>query len=477
VNLKPGRLVAISLNAIVLCAFLLAGFLIINMVNEHSYSEALKEAKEKANIILTRNHATHEYLNSKLKPSVFSLTEGERPEGYFDPRWMSSTFSVREIDRLFKAEGGGFEGYYYKEAAINARFPENEADEIERDFLQRLNSGGDEMESGIREIDGIPYFVVMKKGETMNGGCLMCHDTPESAPAGLVAYYGPERSFGRHEGDVVSALSIRIPMADALMRAEEISSGLKWGLLSTLGLLLVLQVYITHKLQRGKSLLMGEVAERMATEARLRDALDEKDMLMREVNHRAKNSLAVIQSLLSLQSHSIDDKRSQDSLRQARDRIRSMSMIYERLQRTDDIRDIDAAEYLRSLVNMLFDSGRPASGNVSLDVDIDRISIDIDTIIPLGLLVNELFSNAFKHAFPNGRKGRISFVLGCAKGGDCTLSFSDDGVGLPDDMDINTEGALGMRIISSLVKQIDGKIQILRDSGTRVIISFPPRRH
>ena len=304
----------------------------------------------------------------------------------------------------------------------------------------------------------------------------MCHDTPDRAPSGLVAYYGAERSFGRQAGDVVSTLSIRSPMADALRRADEISSGLKWGLLSILGVLLVSQVYITQKLQRGRSLLMSEVAERKATEALLREALGEKDMLMREVHHRAKNSLAVIQSLLNLQSNNIDDKGSQDSLRQVQDRVRSMSMIYERLQRSDDIRDIDTAEYFRSLADMLFKNGRPVSGNVSMDLDIDDASIDIDTIIPLGLIVNELFSNAFKHAFPEGRDGTISFGLKCAEGVDCTLSFSDDGVGLPDGMDINSQRSLGMTITTALVKQIGGNMEIVGDKGTRVSISFPPRR-
>ena len=472
---KRERLIDISLSILVLGAFALAGTFIVQFVNDYSYREALNEAREKADIIITRNLATHEYLNSKLKPSVFKLTDGKRPEGYFDPHWMSSTFCVREIDSRFKAKRG-FEDYYYKEAAINARTPANEADLIERDFLLRLNMGEAEMESGIREIEGVPYYVVMKKGETLQDGCLMCHDTPERAPSGLVDYYGPERSFGRRSGDVVSVLSLRVPMEDALRRADEISSGLKLGLLSILGVLLVSQVYITHRLQRGRSLLVREVNERKETEARLREALGEKDMLMREVHHRAKNSLAVIQSLLRIQSHGLEDEKSRASFKEAQDRVKSMSMIYERLQQAGNVSDMDAAEYLRSLVRMLFESGSPASGNISMDVDIADVPIDIDTLIPLGLLVNELFSNSFKHAFPGDRKGRISFSLHCQEGGDCTLMFGDDGVGMPEGPDLKSKDSMGMTITRALVKQIDGNVKITRDNGTTVSITFPPIR-
>jgi len=470
---RPAYIWTISLNVMVFGAFILAGTFMVKFVNDHAYEHAIEEARRKADIHITHNLMVHSYLNNELKPSVLDLTEGYRSKDYFEPRWMSSTYAVREIDRLFKG-AGEFTNYYYKEAAINARSPYNEADAIEREFLARLNSDKElDMESGVREIAGQKYFVVMKRGESMKEDCLMCHSTPEEAPAELVKYYGPDRSFGRHSGQLVSALSIRIPFSEALDRAGEISGGLKRVLLVVLGVLLVTQVYVTQRLLRGNELLSSEVEERKATESRLMEALEEKDVLMREVHHRVKNSLAVIQSLLNLQSHGLEDEQSRASLLEAQCRVKSMSMIYERLQLSHDVHSIDASEYIRSLVNMLYEGGRPVGGQVSLSVDIADVPIDIDTLIPLGLIINELFSNAFKYAFPDNRHGNIFFGLECHDRQNCTLRFVDDGVGIPEGFDIEGLHSLGMTIIRALVRQIGGRLSMVRDNGTRAEIAFP----
>ncbi len=226
-------------------AFVMMSVLIVLIVRYNFRHDALHEAEDKARIILDRNLATHAYFSHQLKPSVFPLSERTMTKDYFDPTWMSSTFAVREIDKIFKTINP--EDYYYKECAINARSPENEADPYERAFIERLNKDPDiEMVSEVRVIDGKPYFLVLKRGEVMEQSCLRCHDRPEMAPKGLVNIYGPDRSFGRTVNEVVSAVSIRVPLAYAYAEADRTSSQLSFILIAALILILAI-IFILNR--------------------------------------------------------------------------------------------------------------------------------------------------------------------------------------------------------------------------------------
>jgi len=194
--------------------FLIAGVSSILFINWRMTTYAREEAKEKAMILLDRNLATHTYFTHQLKPVLFEKIENDPENKYFEPVWMSSTYAVREIDKYYHSLVK--RDYYYKEAAINARSPENEADAFEKVFIKNLNKSPDLNESlDIRTINKIPYFIIMRRGETMEQNCLRCHSFPEVAPADLVRQYGPMRSFQRSVGDVVSAISIRVPLGAA----------------------------------------------------------------------------------------------------------------------------------------------------------------------------------------------------------------------------------------------------------------------
>jgi len=165
--------------------FSLAAVSVIGLVNHKARQQALTEAKLKSRIILERNLATHTYFSHKLKPKLFQLTEPIRSEAYFEPTWMSSTYAVREIDNYFKSLNNS--DYYYKECAVNARNPHNEADTHERRFIRELNGNPELTErSEIRDMGGKPYFVTMRRGEVMEASCLRCHTSPDRAPADLV---------------------------------------------------------------------------------------------------------------------------------------------------------------------------------------------------------------------------------------------------------------------------------------------------
>ena len=190
------------------------GFLALYWINVQIENFAIKEAEHKARMLLDRNLSTHVYFSHDLKPAVFDLASKlDKPE-YFDPIWMSSTYAVRETTKYFQEMTDS--NYYYKEVAINARSPENEADPFERKILEKMAADPTQTEwTGIRDFDGDPYFVMMQAGETMEKTCLRCHSLPEVAPEEMVEKYGSQRSFNRHVGELVSLLSVRIPLSEA----------------------------------------------------------------------------------------------------------------------------------------------------------------------------------------------------------------------------------------------------------------------
>ncbi len=221
------------LMLLVACGFVLG-------VNLLMRKQALLEAEEKATLLLQHNLSIHSYLNQVQKPQLLELLKDQIAQGYFDPSWMSSTFAVRNIDANYRHLAR--EQYYYKEAAINARSPLNEADPFEKEFLLRLNQDPKlQIRSGTREVNGEPFFEVLSRGETLEPGCMRCHSTPQEAPKGLVDYYGPDRSFGRHLGEVVSVVSIRIPLQTAYRTNNQASLVLSLGFLLVLGVVFLLQ--------------------------------------------------------------------------------------------------------------------------------------------------------------------------------------------------------------------------------------------
>ncbi len=217
------------------------------LVNHNDRMLALHEAEDKAMILLNRNLATHAYFSTELKPGVLELAGGRLPAGYFDPSWMSSTYAVRQIDGIFKAMKSG--EYYYKECAINARSPENEADPVEKAFIEEMKrKPALTFRSEIQQIGGKPYLVVMRRGETMEPPCIGCHGEPGKAPGGLVSRFGEERSFHRSVGELVSAISIRVPLSAAYADAKRYSLGLSALLLALFAALGAAMYFLNRRL-------------------------------------------------------------------------------------------------------------------------------------------------------------------------------------------------------------------------------------
>jgi two-component sensor histidine kinase len=213
-----------------------------------------------------------------------------------------------------------------------------------------------------------------------------------------------------------------------------------------------------------------EAFKRKKAEEKLKTSLDEKELLMKEIHHRAKNNLQIISSLLNLQSRYIDDKEALDVFKESQNRARSMALIHEKLYNSSDLRKINFGEYIRSLTMELFSSYQISPG-IKLNIDADDINLDINTSVPLALIVNEIVANSLKYAFLGKKTGDI-FVRFGKKSDELQLTIGDNGIGFPNNIDFKNTDSLGMQLVNSLTDQINGKIILDRTDGTKFVINF-----
>lgn len=220
--------------------------------------------------------------------------------------------------------------------------------------------------------------------------------------------------------------------------------------------------------------LQVELAERRRIEAQISASLEEKEVLLKEIHHRVKNNLQVISSLLDLQANNIADARTVEMFRDSQNRVTSMGLIHERLYQASDLARIDFSEYIQELSKNLFYSYSGDADDIEISTSADEIFLDVDTSIPCGLIINELVSNCLKYAFPAGRGGRIEIELKKDADNQLLLVVRDDGVGLPEGMDFRTTKSLGLKLVSTLVRQLKGKLQLSsHGTGAEFKISFP----
>jgi PAS domain S-box-containing protein len=219
-----------------------------------------------------------------------------------------------------------------------------------------------------------------------------------------------------------------------------------------------------------------DISARKLSEQRLLDSLEEKDVLLREIHHRVKNNLAVISSLFYLQSTYTDDMGMLKLLQESQDRVRSMAMVHEFLYGSENLAAIDFSKYAADLCDQLIQIYGHPPGLVQLTKDLEPFRLNIDQAVPCGLVLNEIMSNAIKHAFPGGRQGLIHLTLRRTPKGGCLLSIADDGVGIPPALNLARPGSLGLRLIKTLARQLDGQIEVLPSRpGTEFRLTFTAR--
>jgi two-component sensor histidine kinase/low affinity Fe/Cu permease len=232
------------------------------------------------------------------------------------------------------------------------------------------------------------------------------------------------------------------------------------------------QDHLENMVEKRTCELKSEIVYRKQAEEALQKSLKEKEALLKEIYHRVKNNMPIVSSLLNLQSKNVTDEKALEMLRESQGRIRSMALIHEKLYQSDDLSSIDFAKYINTLTINLFNIYRVNSGVIGFTVDAKDVSFDIETAIPCGLIINELVTNALKHAFPKGRKGNINISLHELEKNKFRLSVKDNGIGIPKDKDILNAGTLGLRLVMNLSKQINGTVKMDGTNGTSFEITF-----
>ncbi|CAN1209441.1 hypothetical protein TUMEXPCC7403_04405 [Tumidithrix helvetica PCC 7403] len=215
-----------------------------------------------------------------------------------------------------------------------------------------------------------------------------------------------------------------------------------------------------------------DITDRKKVEKQIQRSLQEKEVLLKEIHHRVKNNLQVISSLLSIQSRRLSDRQSLDALTDCQERILSIALIHEQLYQAKDLSRIGLHEYIQNLSNRLAVTYSNHAEKVKLRLKLAPITVNIETAMPCGLIVNELISNSFKHAFPNQRSGKIRVELAQLDPERLILSVSDNGVGLPGDLDTLTTQSLGLMLIRKLARQLEGVTTWDYSTGTKFQIVF-----
>jgi len=520
--------------------FALCFVVLVVFVSSFMRGEALAEAEAKARMMLDRNLAIHSYYSEFLKPRLLAWTAPFRDKDYFDPSWMSSSFAVREIQKRFEALSRN--GYFMKDAAVNARNADNEADARERDFLDRANADpGLVTESYTEKTAGVTSLVYLRRGEVLEAGCLGCHSSPDKAPAELVRIYGPLRGFGREAevGKVISAISIRVPLAKALDRVTTVSIRLLAILMAVLVAFLFLVSRFNRRLfldpidlLRDKALaissdegrlgeqvtlpaarelgdlagafnrmslalrddrdkleerirersadlaeankaLQADIADRKRFEELLQKSLEENKRLLGELQHRAKNSFNLINSLVGLAATEAISEETRGFLDGFERRIASISELYSLLYSTGAVEDVGLDEYGTRILSGL--SSLSTKKLVKLTGDFAPLVVNAKIAAPFGIILTELVTNSLKHAFTDRQEGRIEVRLGMEEGR-ARLEVRDDGVGSASGDRAAARPAMGLSLVEGLSGQLGGTFRLESDeAGTRAVLLFPPR--
>lgn len=227
----------------------------------------------------------------------------------------------------------------------------------------------------------------------------------------------------------------------------------------------------TEELRKANVLLREEVAQRKKAEEDLKKRLDERTVLLRELYHRVKNNMQVIISLMNLQLRKIEDPAVRHLMEETRNRVRAMALVHEMLYKSENLSEINLARYIPLLANQVFSSLENKSQKVRKIVEAEDIMVTLDKAIPIGLILNELITNSLMHAFPEGRAGTLGIRVQ-KKDHTVAIRVSDDGTGIPQDVNWREPSTLGLRIVMSLVGQLKGTIDLDRRQGTAFSIEF-----
>ena len=222
----------------------------------------------------------------------------------------------------------------------------------------------------------------------------------------------------------------------------------------------------------GRRGVVTDISDVKKAEEKIRTSLKEKEILLSEIHHRVKNNLQVIISMLNLQSHNITDERILEVFREAQNRITTMGLVHQKLYKTDNFSMINIQNYLYDLVDIISSSFNSVPEKINITFDVKTYYINIDTMIPLGLIINEIISNSLKHAFPDNKTGIINIIFKKINNDTFQLSIIDNGIGINKNIDIENSSTLGLSLVKALSSQLNGEFELKSDNGCNFIFTF-----
>jgi PAS domain S-box-containing protein len=217
--------------------------------------------------------------------------------------------------------------------------------------------------------------------------------------------------------------------------------------------------------------IVSDITDRKITEEKIRSSLKEKEVMLKEIHHRVKNNMQVVSSLLNLQSKYIVNEKDLELFKESQNRVKSMSLVHEKLYQSRNLANIDFYEYTRNLIRNLYITYGVNGSQIQLSIDILDVYLDINIAIPCGLIINEIVSNSLKYAFPDSRKGIIKIFMQDVQT-KITMIISDDGIGLPEDIVLGETDSLGLQLVHTLSMQLESEIHIDRINGTKFTFYF-----
>ena len=232
-----------------------------------------------------------------------------------------------------------------------------------------------------------------------------------------------------------------------------------------------LSMTVKDQVPCGFSGVLVDITERKINEQNLLKSLQEKEVLLREVHHRVKNNMQIISSMLKMQVRQIKNEEAKAHLTDSHHRVRSMAMIHEKLYQTKDLEIINFKEYIHSLAASIFSAYHRDSHQIEMKIDVEEVMLNINTAIPCGLILNELITNALKHAFPN-KRGTLTIKMTQSATSQINLNVCDDGIGIPAGIEFGKIKTLGLQLITALVQQLGGSMEFIRGNGTCFKMEF-----
>lgn len=236
------------------------------------------------------------------------------------------------------------------------------------------------------------------------------------------------------------------------------------GGLGALLLIALLLYYVIRLRKKAEIKLEGKNVQ-------LNKAIEEKEILLKEIHHRVKNNLQIISSLLNIQGRQIDDKLAKQAINEGKNRVKAMALIHQNLYQNENLVGVDAGDYIYKLSESLVQNYKISENEIEIITDIEEIIFDVDIIIPFGLIINELISNSLKYAFPSNQTDGKIYIKLKQTNNNLILEVSDNGIGLPKDFKIEETSTLGYKLIKSFSKKLKAKLDLgnnIGDKGTKV---------